>query len=98
MGIGRLSDGLAPKPPMGWNSWNRFGGKIDEALVLETAEAMVTSGMRDPGYRYVVVDGGWVARERDRSGEFVADPEKFPSGVRALADRLHSLGLWCGIV
>ena len=56
MGIGRLSDGLAPTPPMGWNSWNRFGPKIDETLVLETAEAMVTSGMRDAGYRYVVID------------------------------------------
>src|SRR5881227_907137 len=65
MGIGRLSDGLAPTPPMGWNSWNRFGPKIDETLVLETAEAMVTSGMRDAGYRYLVIDDGWMAPERN---------------------------------
>ena len=97
MGIGRLSDGLAPKPPMGWNSWNRFGVKIDEALVLETAEAMVTSGLRDAGYRYVVIDDGWMASERDRNGNFVADPEKFPAGMKELADRIHSLGLRFGI-
>src|SRR5207249_3894842 len=97
MGIGRLSDGLAPKPPMGWNSWNRFGVKIDENLVLETAEAMVASGMRDAGYRYVVIDDGWMAPDRDRDGDFVADPEKFPSGIKALADRIHALGLRFGI-
>ncbi len=82
---------------MGWNSWNRFGVKIDERLVLETAEAMVSSGMRDAGYRYVVIDDGWMAPERDRSGDFVADPEKFPSGIKALADRIHALDLRFGI-
>lgn len=82
---------------MGWNSWNRFGAKIDERLVLETAEAMVTSGMRDAGYRYVVIDDGWMAPERDRGGDFVADPEKFPSGIKALADRIHALDLRFGI-
>jgi alpha-galactosidase len=82
---------------MGWNSWNRFGVKIDENLVLETAEAMVASGMRDAGYRYVVIDDGWMAPDRDRNGDFVADPEKFPSGIRALADRIHALGLRFGI-
>jgi alpha-galactosidase len=97
MGIGRLSDGLAPTPPMGWNSWNRFGVKIDERLVLETAEAMVSSGMRDAGYRYVVIDDGWMAPERDRNGDFVADPDKFPHGIKALADRIHALGLRFGI-
>jgi alpha-galactosidase len=97
MGIGRLSDGLAPTPPMGWNSWNRFGVKIDENLVLETAEAMVASGMREAGYRYVVIDDGWMAPDRDRNGDFVADPEKFPSGIKALADRIHALGLRFGI-
>jgi alpha-galactosidase len=82
---------------MGWNSWNRFGVKIDERLVLETAEAMVSSGMRDAGYRYVVIDDGWMAPERDRNGDFVADPDKFPSGIKALADRVHALGLRFGI-
>jgi alpha-galactosidase len=82
---------------MGWNSWNRFGVKIDERLVLETAEAMVSSGMRDAGYRYVVIDDGWMAPERDRNGDFVADPDKFPSGIKTLADRIHALGLRFGI-
>jgi alpha-galactosidase len=82
---------------MGWNSWNRFGVKIDERLVLETAEAMVSSGMRDAGYRYVVIDDGWMAPERDRNGDFVADADKFPSGIKALADRIHALGLRFGI-
>jgi alpha-galactosidase len=82
---------------MGWNSWNRFGVKIDENLVVETAEAMVASGMRDAGYRYVVIDDGWMAPERDRSGDFVADPDKFPGGMKALADRVHALGLRFGL-
>jgi alpha-galactosidase len=82
---------------MGWNSWNRFGVKIDENLVLETAEAMIAMGMRAAGYRYVVIDDGWMAPDRDRNGDFVADPEKFPSGIKALADRIHALGLRFGI-
>jgi alpha-galactosidase len=82
---------------MGWNSWNRFGVNIDERLVLETAEAMVASGMREAGYRYVVIDDGWMAPERDRYGDFVADPGKFPKGIRWLADRVHALGLGFGI-
>ena len=82
---------------MGWNSWNRFGVKIDENLVLETAEAMIATGMRDAGYRYVVIDDGWMAPDRDRNGDFVADPEKFPSGIKALVDRIHALGLRFGI-
>ena len=97
MGIGRLRDGLAPTPPMGWNSWNRFGVKIDEALVLETAEALVATGMRDVGYRYVVIDDGWMAPERDGGGDLVADPAKFPRGIAALARRVHALGLRLGI-
>jgi alpha-galactosidase len=97
MGIGHLSDGLAPTPPMGWNSWNRFGAKIDETLIRETAEAMVAGGMRDAGYRYVVIDDGWMAPERDPRGDLVADPGKFPSGIAALAEHVHALGLRFGI-
>src|SRR2546422_9628292 len=82
---------------MGWNSWNRFGVKIDEALVLETAEALVATGMRDVGYRYVVIDDGWMAPERDGGGDLVADPAKFPRGIAALARRVHALGLRLGI-
>src|SRR6266508_3330835 len=97
MGLGRLRDGLAPTPPMGWNSWNRFQTRIDERLVRETAEAMVASGMRDAGYRYVVIDDGWEAPERDAGLDLVADAERFPSGIAALAEHVHGLGLRFGI-
>src|SRR3989441_616737 len=82
---------------MGWNSWNRFGTKVDEALVRETAEAIVATGMREAGYRYVVIDDGWEAGERDAHGDLVADPAKFPHGIRAVADHVHALGLRFGI-
>lgn len=97
MGLGRLRDGLAPTPPMGWNSWNRFQTRIDEALIRETAQALVETGMRDAGYRYVVIDDGWEAPRRDDQGDLVADPERFPSGIAALAEHIHSLGLRFGI-
>ncbi len=97
MGLGSLRDSLAPTPPMGWNSWNRFQGKIDERLIRETAEAMVQSGMRDAGYRYVVIDDAWEAPTRDADGALVADPDRFPRGVTGLTDHVHSLGLRFGI-
>jgi len=97
VGLGKPDDGLAATPPMGWNSWNRFGTKVDEALVRETAEAIVATGMREAGYRYVVIDDGWEAGERDAHGDLVADPAKFPHGIRAVADHVHALDLRFGI-
>ncbi|MBI2325591.1 MAG: glycoside hydrolase family 27 protein [Chloroflexi bacterium] len=97
MGLGRLRDGLAPTPPMGWNSWNRFQTKIDERLIRETAEAMIETGMRDAGYRYVVIDDGWEAPERDGDGDLGSDPERFGSGIADLARRVHGLGMRFGI-
>lgn len=97
MGLGRLRDGLAPTPPMGWNSWNRFQTRIDERLVRETAEAMIETGMRDVGYRYVVIDDGWEAPERDASGDLLSDPERFPSGIGDLTAYAHDRGLRFGI-
>ena len=84
-------DGLAPTPPMGWNSWNRFGCDVSETLIRETADAMVSSGMRDAGYEYVVIDDCWQV-DRDAEGEIVVDPERFPSGMKALADYVHEKG------
>src|SRR5207245_2783759 len=78
--------GLAPTPPMGWNSWNKFGCRIDEQLIRETADAMVSSGMRDAGYKYVNIDDCWEASERDASGALTTDTARFPSGMKALAD------------
>ena len=82
---------------MGWNSWNHFQTRVDERLLLETAEAVVESGMRDAGYGYVVIDDGWEAQERDANGDLVADADRFPGGIAALAEHVHSLGLKLGI-
>ena len=92
----RLDDGLARTPPMGWNTWNKFACNVSERLIRETADAIVASGMRDAGYRYVVIDDCWQVY-RDTSGTIVADPQRFPGGMKALADYIHSKGLLFGI-
>jgi alpha-galactosidase len=88
--------GLALTPPMGWNSWNHFGCDIDERTVKETADAMVASGMRDAGYRYINIDDCWHG-ERDASGAIQPDSARFPSGMKALADYVHARGLRLGL-
>ena len=80
-------------PPLGWNTWNTYGCDINEKMVLESARVMISSGLRDAGYEYVVLDDGWQLRQRDANGSLVADPAKFPRGIRALADDLHAMGL-----
>ncbi len=91
-------EGLALTPPMGWNSWNTFQGNINEKLVMETADAMVSSGMKDAGYTYLVLDDAWMAKERDpRTGDLVPDPVKFPHGMKAVSDYVHSKGLKFGL-
>lgn len=84
-------------PPLGWNTWNTFGCDINEKLVLEAAQIMISSGLHDAGYEYVVLDDGWQLHQRDENGRLVADPVKFPRGIRALADDLHAMGLKLGI-
>ena len=91
------SDGLARTPPMGWSSWNHFGCGIDERTVRETADALVRSGMRDAGYRYVNVDDCWMAASRDSAGRLRANPDSFPSGIPALAAYVHARGLRLGL-
>ena len=90
------SAALARTPPMGWNSWNKFACNVSEQLIRETADAMVSSGMRDVGYQYVNIDDCWQV-SRDANGTIVADPGRFPSGIRALADYVHRKGLKLGI-
>ena len=87
---------LASTPPMGWNSWNKFGCNVSEDLIRQMADAMVKSGMKDAGYQYVVIDDCWQV-ERDASGNIVPDAKHFPSGIKALADYVHSAGLKFGI-
>ena len=87
---------LALTPPMGWNSWNIYACDINEELIREVAEAMVDRGLKDVGYEYVVIDDCWHGK-RDSLGFITADPGKFPSGIKALADYIHALGLKFGI-
>ena len=94
--VNKAPNGLALTPPMGWNSWNKFACDVNEQVVRDTADAIVASGMRDAGYRYVVIDDCWQA-PRDSSGFITADTKKFPSGIKALADYVHSRGLKFGI-
>lgn len=95
-GFGKY-EGLAMTPPMGWNSWNTFETNIDEKLVKETADIMVSSGMAAAGYNYIVLDDGWMTKERDKEGNLVPDPVKFPSGMKALVDYVHAKGLKFGL-
>lgn len=89
---------FAVTPPMGWNSWNWFGKKnINEKIVLEVIDAMVNEGLRDAGYNYVVVDGGWRDTKLGPNGELLANPDKFPHGIKPLADYAHSKGLKFGL-
>jgi len=89
-------NGLAMTPPMGWNSWNKFGCNVSEDLIKGAADAMVSSGMKEAGYEYVVIDDCWQV-SRDASGNIVADAQRFPSGIKGVADYVHSEGLKFGI-
>lgn len=85
-------------PPMGFNTWNTFGENISDALVRETADAMVALGLKDAGYEYLVIDDCWSKRERDpETGKIVPDPVKFPYGMKALSDYVHEKGLKFGM-
>lgn len=88
---------LARTPPMGWNSWNAFETRIDAEKIRAIADAMVSSGMRDAGYVYLVLDDGWLAKERDAAGRLLADPQKFPEGMKSIGDYIHGKGLKFGI-
>jgi len=92
-----LDNGLARTPPMGWNSWATYALNINETLIRSMADAMVASGMKGAGYEYIIVDAGWKAKGRDAGGRLQADQDKFPSGMKALADYVHSQGLKFGL-
>lgn len=88
--------GLAPTPPMGWNTYNAFGTDINSKIVMDAADAMVASGMAEVGYEYIVIDDGWQI-DRDENGKIVVDSTRFPEGIKFLADYVHSKGLKFGI-
>ncbi len=89
-------DSLAQTPPMGWNSWNKFACNVSEDLIKSVADAIATNGMKEAGYQYVLIDDCWQV-SRDENGFIVADPQRFPSGMKALADYVHSNGLKFGL-
>ncbi|NWX12500.1 NAGAB acetylgalactosaminidase, partial [Aegotheles bennettii] len=102
-----LENGLALTPPMGWMTWERFRCNVEcqvdprncisEWLIRDMADRMAEDGWREVGYQYVNIDDCWSAKKRDAAGRLVADPERFPSGIKALADYVHSRGLKLGI-
>ncbi|CAI9273236.1 unnamed protein product [Lactuca saligna] len=92
-----LDNGLGRTPQMGWNSWNHFACNIEEKLIRETADAMVSTGLAAAGYQYVNLDDCWAELNRDSKGNFVPKRDTFPSGIKALADYVHNKGLKLGI-
>ncbi len=95
--IGQDPGQIAATPPMGWNSWNCFRADINEAKIKAMADAMVLSGMKDAGYEYIVIDDGWMTKQRDSTGHIIVNAAKFPNGIKSLADYVHSKGLKFGL-
>lgn len=93
----KIGDLLALTPPMGWNSWNTFSDQISDSLIRQIADSMVSTGMRDLGYQYVNIDDLWQLVERDSKGNIQINKTKFPYGIKAVADYVHSKGLKLGI-
>ncbi|MGN6341763.1 MAG: glycoside hydrolase family 27 protein [Ginsengibacter sp.] len=91
------ADKLCETPPMGWNSWNAFHTDITEQKIKDAAQALVSSGMKAAGYEYINIDDAWMDTVRDAQGRLQPDPKRFPHGIKALADYVHSLGLKIGI-
>ncbi|KAI5082671.1 hypothetical protein GOP47_0002414 [Adiantum capillus-veneris] len=96
-GTHALNNGLGSTPQMGWNSWNHFGCQIDEQIIRETADAMVSTGLAKLGYIYVNIDDCWAEMSRDSQGNLQARASTFPSGIKAIADYVHAKGLKLGI-
>ncbi|KAI0768483.1 alpha-galactosidase [Trametes elegans] len=93
-----MDNGLARTPQMGWNTWNHFGCGINEDTILSAAKAVIANNLTSYGYEYILMDDCWQAPARDPdTGAPVADPEKFPRGVKDVADQVHALGLKFGI-
>jgi alpha-galactosidase len=92
-----LDNGLALTPPMGFNDWNAFGCNVSEQLIEQTADYLVSSGLKADGYTYVNIDDCWMTHTRDAQGRLVPDPAKFPDGIKGTADYVHAKGLKLGI-
>ena len=88
---------LKNKPVLGWNTWNTFGYDINEELILTTVDAFIEKGYKDAGYEYIIIDDCWSLKERDAQGRLQPDPERFPHGMKYVADYIHSKGLKFGM-
>ena len=88
---------LANKPPMGWNSWNCFNQEIDEDKIKEIVDCFVDLRLDSVGYEYIIIDDGWASNERDADGNLQAHETRFPSGMKAIGDYIHSKGLKFGL-
>jgi alpha-galactosidase len=95
-GFTQKFENMAPTPPMGWNSWNHFACNINEDIVRDVADALISTGMKDAGYIYINIDDCWHG-QRDSLGFIQPNPEHFPSGIKALSDYVHSKGLKLGL-
>ena len=94
----RLNNGLGRTPALGWNSWNAGGCNAATAsMALNTANLFVSLGLKDLGYQYVNIDDCWSTKSRDSSGNLVADPNKWPNGIKSVADQIHGKGLKFGL-
>ena len=92
-----LDNGLGKTPPLGWSSWNYFANHINESVILDMADAMVSTGLAEAGYEYINIDAGYLTRPRDASSRLRVNAAKFPSGIRHLADQIHAKGLKLGV-
>jgi Alpha-galactosidase len=89
---------LSQTPPMGFNTWNTFGNNISDEMIRQTADAMVDKGLLEAGYKYLVIDDCWSERQRDPiTDKIVPDKNKFPHGMKAVSDYVHSKGLKFGM-
>lgn len=92
-----LDNGVGLTPQMGWNSWNKFACNINETLIKQTADKIVSLGLDKIGYTYVNIDDCWMLKERDAEGHMIPDPKTFPGGMKALGDYIHERGLKFGV-
>jgi len=92
-----IGETLALTPPLGWNSWNTFTDQISDSLLRQIADSLVSTGMRDLGYQYINIDDYWQLVDRDANGKIQVNKQKFPKGIKAVADYVHSKGLKLGI-
>ena len=93
-----LDNGLGRTPPLGWSGFNFFAFELNETIMLETADAMISTGLAKLGFQYVNLDAGWLTSARDpNTSKVIPVKYKWPSGIRSMADKIHAKGLKFGV-